>query len=353
MAPKWRHHLDLEPSTVASNRRLQRRRPGNSTMTSRWPLQLVVIALATVIILMFRMLVSDDAARPSSSPITIDSDPLPSHGTPPREDAPIALDGQATPSESVEAGPNENHAVKDLLELPATAWTKVTWLQGRHAMPAFLEVFLTNLPAARAGDTDAMVNLAFAIENCHMAAGFPTRADLDAFATSRPFAAPQDVEAMAELIPDCRKIAAEVPEGLRIQQWSADWLQRAATGGDALARYLLVNQWERSDTTYVEAAEALAEAVATGSPWALREAAEFVLNYPPPSRDDPYQVEASAWLVLACRGDPACDARVLKRQIRWAQLPAYADQIMLRAAQIRGKLDAGESFDFNSGWRRP
>lgn len=320
-------------------------------MTSRWPLQLAALALATLLILLFRMILSD-----SRTPGALEPPKTSAARLSPAErslDEQVNLSVEAPAREQNEADGEEIATSISPRALPATAWTQVTWLQGRHAMPHFLDVFLTELPSARAGDADAMMKLAFAIENCHMAASFPTRAELDAFAVSRPLAAAEDLAAMAALIPDCRRIANEVPEGLRIQQWSADWLQRAATEGHALARYLMVNQWERSDAGYAESASALSEAVATGNPWALREAAEFVSNHPPPARDDPYQIEASAWLVLACRDDPACDASVLDQQIRWAQLPAYADQIMLRAADIRRQLDAGETFDFDSGWGAP
>lgn len=317
-------------------------------MSSRWPSTLTACALATLLILLLGWLLSDGAAPELAAPM-----PRPSgsalHAT---NSQPAAAANLAV----TEAGPAEAAAPEPARplspsELPATAWTRVTWLQGRHAMPDFLDVFLRELPAARAGDPEAMLELAFAIGNCHMAASFTTRADLDAFARSRPLAAAEDLAAMAALIPDCRRIAEAVPEGMRIQQWSANWIERAANGGNALARYLMVNPWERSDVAYVQATLTLAEAVATGNPWALREAAEFVSNHPAPARDDPYQVEASAWLLLACRTDPACDASILDQQIRWAQLPAYAEQIRQRAAEIRRQLDAGDTFDFDNGWR--
>lgn len=317
-------------------------------MISRWPLQIAALLLATLFILMLRIFVTDATATRDIEQTTPTAAPLPAVSSTSEQ---TMVNLKPTLRRSSEDDATATHTPANPAELPATAWTKVSRLQGRHAMPDFLEVFSNNLPSARAGDPDAMVTLAFAIGNCHMAASFRTRAELDAFAVSRPFAAAEDLAAMAALIPDCRIIANEVPEGMRIRQWSADWLQRAADDDHALARYLMVNQWERSDVIYAEAANALAEAVATGNPWALREAAEFVSNHPPPARDDPYQVEASAWLVLACREDPACDGAVLDQQIRWAQLPAYADQIMQRAARIRRQLDAGEPFDFDSGWR--
>lgn len=320
-------------------------------MTSRWPLRIAALVLATLLILLFRMLLSETVRPNTAAPIPSTTTPRFAQKSDPDERrgdaAAIAVEARTGSENPVDETPMNPR------ELPATAWTRVSWVQGRHAMTDFLEVFLANLAAALNGDADAMLQLAFAIENCHVAASFRNRDEFEATASSGPLTTPADVAAIAALIPDCRRIADEVPQGLRIQQWSAGWLQRAAAEGEALARYLMVNQWEHSDDSYSEAVDALGEAVATGNPWSLREAAEFISNHPPPARDDPYQVEASAWLLLACRADPACDASILEQQIRWAQLPAYAEEIMQRASQLRRRLDAGEAFDFDTGWRAP
>lgn len=233
------------------------------------------------------------------------------------------------------------------------AWSAVSPLQGRHALLDPGAAFDAARPGAEAGDPGALLDLAFAVENCHAAANFPTPAAFDAFLRTRPNADPDEVEALAALIPTCRRMAAAAPEGMRLEAWSRSLRSRAAEAGQPLARFLAVDLWPPSQAAYDEAVTALSEAVAEESPFAWREAAEFLLAFPSPVRDDPYRVEASAWLLLGCRADGACDARRLEAQIADAQLPVYAEDITRRTDALRRAIDAGATFDLDTGWQAP
>ncbi|MEE4360267.1 MAG: hypothetical protein V2I63_01950 [Pseudomonadales bacterium] len=314
-------------------------------MRTLWALALGAVGVA-FLALAFRGTLASPETMPSAP-----SGLIPKPG----ETAPVAdaLRQRTPPPEQERTRPADSPADSATFELPASAWTATTRLQGRHAMVDFEAHFEEALPRAEAGDAAAMLDTAFAIENCHMAAAFPDRAALDALVATRPGADPEEIAAMAALIPRCRPLVARKPDGLRMEQWSDAWRSRAAEAGDPLAQYLQIDQWPPSDERYLAAVAALGRAVTTQRHWAYFEAADFVSNHPAPARDDPYYVEASAWLSLACRDDPACDMNVLERQIRTVQLPVYAQSIEDRAATIAARLIEGTPWEFDNGWRAP
>ena len=307
----------------------------------------LAIAVATLALLLWWE--REEAPAPSGSSVG-ERRIAPVEATPPDRRATAARPAPPAPAAGAGAATTD--------EAPAPmaggdAWSAVSPLQGRHALLDPGAAFDAARPGAEAGDADALLDLAFAVENCHAAANFPTRAALDAFVRTRPNADPEEVEALAALIPTCRRMVAAAPAGMRLEAWSRTLRDRAADAGQPLARFLAVDLWPPTQTAYDEAVTALSEAVAEESPFAWREAAEFLLAFPSPARDDPYRVEASAWLLLGCRADGACDAPCLEAQIAEAQLPVYAEDITRRADALRRAVDAGATFDLDTGWQAP